>query len=137
MIFDADLMFSDAQAVTATAESETVLDCGQTLLTTGLNRKGELFAVAVAVGDYTGTGTITVELQDCDTNNGTFRTVATAAPVVANEFASIVVPMPLSHKRFLKLNYKVSGTVSGGKITAGISKSADLPQIIPTEDYTV
>jgi hypothetical protein len=136
MIFDADLMFSDAQAVTATAVSDTVIDCGQALLTTGLNRKGELFAVAVAVGDYTGTGTITVELQDCDTDSGTFRTVATSAPVTGDDFVSIVVPMPLSHKRYLKLNYKVDGTVSGGKITAGISKSADLPQIIPTEDYT-
>ncbi len=136
MIFDADLMFSEKQAVTATAASTSVIDCGQTLLTTGLNRKGELFAVAVAVGDYTGTGTITVQLQDCDTKTGTYRTVATSTPVTGADFSSIVVPMPLSHKRYLKLNYVVSGTVSGGSITAGISKSAELPQIIPTEDYT-
>lgn len=136
MIFDNDLMFSDAQAVSASAESESVIDCGQALLTTGLNRKGELFAVAVAVGDFAGAGTIKVELQHADTEDGTYTTVATSAPVTGDDFASIVVPMPLAHKQFLKLAYTVEGSVTGGKITAGISTSADLPQNIPTEDKT-
>lgn len=134
-IFDAELMFSDKQSVTATAASTTTIDCGQELLTTGVNGGMDLFVLAVATADYTGDGTITVALQDCDSATGTFSTIASAPAVTASEFSRVLIPMPLSHKQYLKLNYTVSGTATGGAITAGITRSVDLPQDYKAEDY--
>ena len=95
-----------------------------------------LYVIAIATTDFTGTGTIKVELQDCDTASGTFATVGASAAVVATKFAKTVIPMPLEHRRYLKLVYTVDGTVAAGKITAGITTSLDAQQIIHTEDTT-
>jgi hypothetical protein len=136
MLFDNDLMFSENQAVTATASGTNVLDCGQAILTPALNGAMNLYAIAIATTDFTGTGTIKVELQDCDTASGTFATVGASAAVVATKFAKAVIPMPLEHRRYLKLVYTVDGTVAAGKITAGITTSLDAQQIFHTEDTT-
>lgn len=134
MLFDNDLIFSEAQAVTATAAS-TVIDCGQAILTTGLNGGMNLFAVALATTDFTGSGTIDVQLQHSDASGGTFTTVASSGPIVATDIAAVKIPMPLAHKRYLRLNYVVSGTVATGKITAGITTSCDAQQDYKAEDY--
>lgn len=136
MLFDNDLMFSDGQAITATASGPNVIDCGQAILTTGLNGGLELFVLVIATTDFTGTGTIKVELQDCDTESGTFTTVASAPAVVATKFAKAVIPMPLEHRRYLKLTYTVDGTVAAGKVTAGITTSLEAHQLIHAEDYS-
>lgn len=135
-IFDADLMFSDNQAVTATASSETVIDCGQELLTTGLNGAMELFVAVIPTTDFTGTGTIQVSLQDCDTKTGTFTDLTALPSVTATAFKRSLIPMPLVHKQFLKLKYTVTGTVADGKISAGITRSVDMQQDYKAEDYT-
>jgi len=135
-IFDAELMFSDGQAVTTTASSETVIDCGQELLTTGLNGAMELFVAVIPTTDFTGSGSIQVSLQDCDTKDGTFTDLTALPDVAATEFKRSLIPMPLVHKQFLKLKYTVTGTVADGKISAGITRSVDMPQDYKAEDYS-
>lgn len=134
-IFDADLMFSDKQAVTATASSD-VIDCGQELLTTGLNGAMELFIAVIPTTDFTGTGSIQVSLQHCDTKDGSYSEVKALPDTAATEFKRSLIPMPLVHKQFLKLVYKVTGTVADGKISAGITRSVDMQQDYKAEDYT-
>lgn len=135
-IFDADLMFSDNQAVTATASSETVIDCGQELLTTGLNGAMELFVAVIPTTDFTGTGSIQVSLQHSDTKDGSYSVVKALPDTAATEFKRSLIPMPLVHKQFLKLVYTVTGTVADGKISAGITRSVDMQQDYKAEDYT-
>lgn len=136
MLFDNDLMFSDGQTFSATASGTKVIDCGQSILTTGINGVIDLYVLAIVTTDFTGTGTIKVELQDCDTENGTFTTVASAPAVVATKFAKAVIPMPLEHRRYLKLTYTVDGTVTAGKVTAGITTSLESHQLFHAEDYS-
>lgn len=135
-IFDAELMFSDNQAVTATASSETIIDCGQELLTTGLNGAMDLFVAVIPTTDFTGTGTIQVSLQESDTKTGSYTSLVTLPATTATSFGRSLIPMPLVHKQFLKLVYTVSGTVADGKISAGITRSVDLQQDYKAEDYT-
>lgn len=133
-IFDNELMFSEAQAVTATAASTTVIDCGQDILTTGLNGAMNLFVLVVPVADFGGEGSVQVALEHCDTKDGTFTPVATLPDTAAASFKRALIPMPLEHKRFLRLNFTVTGTVTGGKLTAGITRSVDLQQTYSAED---
>lgn len=132
-IFDAELMFSDAQAVTATANS-SVIDCGQDKLTTGLNGAMDLFVLIQPVVDFTGTGTVQISLMHCDEKAGTYSTLTALPATAATALKRELIPMPLEHKQFLKLVYTVDGTVADGKFTAGITRSIDLQQTYSRED---
>lgn len=138
MIIDNDLVLAEDLTVSASATGTKVIDCGQALLTTGLNNEQKLALVTVANDDFAGDGaTIAVNLQHCDTEDGTFVTCASSAPVAADVFTAkpIIVPMPYEHKRYLKVSYTVSGTLSSsGKVMSFISDSKDLQQAYAEED---
>ncbi len=134
-IFDADLMFSDKQAVTATANSTNIIDCGQALLTTGLNGAMDLYVAVIPTTDFTGTGSIQISLAHCDTKTGTYATLVALPDTAATSLDRVLIPMPMVHKQFLKLVYTVTGTVADGKFSAGITRSVDMQQDYKAEDY--
>lgn len=137
MITDASLYFATNQSVSATATATTTIDCGQALLTTGLNGGMDLCVAVVATEEYAGSATIAVELQDCATENGTFAACATSAPVLATKLSEqpLLLKFPLAHKQFLKVRFVVSGTPStAGKLTACITDSKDAQQLYAKED---
>lgn len=137
MITDASLYFANNQAVSATATGSTVIDCGQELLTTGINGGMDLFVAVVATEEYAGTATIAVELQDCATQGGTFATCAASAPVLATKLSEkpLLLPLPVEHKQYLKTRFVVNGTPStAGKLTAFITDSKDAQQAYARED---
>lgn len=122
MIIDAQQLYSDAQALTATAVSTNLIDHG-------IDRNigiGEPLAVVVivdvALDRTTGDETYTVTLQTDD--NAAFSSATTVAgPVSMTTYAAgtkfvIAVPPDTVTERFTRLNYTLGGTTPTGTVTA-------------------
>lgn len=128
MIFDRQTLFSDAQAVTATAASTNTIDLGP--IASGRKRRvgfGEKIPVVIqVVEDFDTLTSLTIAVQESDSASSGFADIATtgAIPVAslkAGYRASIDVIPRNQSKRFLRLNYTVTGTnASAGKVTAGV-----------------
>ncbi len=129
MIIDHFLEFtkSTGQALKANAASEYRFDFYQEAPTTGADydRPVAVFNVLSAV-----TGTLTISLQDCDTETGTYTDVATAPAVEAPAAGTqIVIPLPLHHKRYLQAYFSgaTAGTVRG-VVTSGVQDNEGFAQ---------
>lgn len=114
MIIDHLMMFTkDAgQVLSGVAASDFRLDFVQKAPTTGhdTDRLVAVFTVKKAV-----TGNLTISLQDCDTETGSYKDCAVAATYAAPaEGTQIVIPLPFHHKRFLQAYF--GGTVSAGTV---------------------
>lgn len=134
MIFDKQSLFSDAQAITATAASTNVIDLGA---------PGTPQHAAAAINQDVGAGrpvplriqiveafnnltSVTVNVQvDNDEAFGSATTVMTVAVPLASLVAGYVVPIEYvprgSNERYMRLQYVVAGTApTTGKVTAGL-----------------
>lgn len=123
MILDKDNLFSEDQAVTATAASTNVIDLG-------VDRdigNGEPIEVLVAVPvAFTGTGTLAVELQTDDVEGFASPTViqksgelAAADLAAGNQVFKVRVGRET--QRYVRLNYVVTGTAfTAGQLTSGL-----------------
>ncbi|MCA1831222.1 MAG: hypothetical protein LC750_00480 [Actinobacteria bacterium] len=135
---DADLLFSDAQAVTATAASTNYYDTGPLYSgNTGRNLGvAELYfsiTVDVAMTDSGSDSTITVSLETDD--NTSFSSVATVAtlvviPALTAAGTKFFVRVPLAgavpFERYLQLKYTTTnGNLTTGSFTAAIIKNID------------
>jgi hypothetical protein len=135
MILDNTLLFSDQQAITATAVSTNVIDWGAGSV---------IFGDAAVIPRNLGTGfklpllmqvteafatltSLTITLQT-DDNSG-FSSQATRWTSQAIPVASLVLGvtlaldclLPTTPERYMRLNYTVGGSnATAGKITAGI-----------------
>lgn len=132
MPYDALLMFSNAQAITATAVSTDVVDLGEPSINprspTGARfpshhggDAGWPKVVAKVGAAFAGLTGLTVNLQGSN-DNSTFTTIATVPLVVADLKAGYEfgIEPPRGHKfRYLRLQYAVTGTATTGNITAG------------------
>ncbi len=119
MILDEQALFSDAQAITETAVSTNVIKVN------GDIGKGEPVEVlAQVVEDFEGLTDITVAVQTCDTEAGEYEDLVTTGAIELEKLkAGYKFPLkflPIGIKKYLRLNYTVSGSASAGKITAGI-----------------
>lgn len=121
MHFDDLQMFSKKQAVASTAVSENIIDLGADRdIAVGTD-----LAVAVCpVGTVSGTGTVRVEIQTSDSASMSSPKViaATKELTVAelNDVQPIGIKFPYGAKRYLRLNYAVTSTVTGLAVTSGI-----------------
>jgi hypothetical protein len=113
MILDSLLKFSDAQALTATADSTNVIDLSN-------DRdigKGEPMALVVTVGvaaDFT-TGDETYQFQLETDDNAAFSsaTVIGDVTVAAANLAAgdkVVIPLGQTNERYLQAHYVLGGT---------------------------
>lgn len=134
MIFDRTLLFSNAQAITATAPSTDIVDLGATGTVYGAASalirdigKGECVPLLIQVVEAFNTLTsLTVTVQ-CD-DNAAFsspKDVLTVTLPLASLTAGRTMPMmaiPAGvNERYMRLNYTVTGTAPTlGKITAGV-----------------
>lgn len=135
MIFDKQNLFSDAQAVTATAASTNVIDLGKTGTVAGegaalprdigpgvpiplrvqvVEDFNNLTSLAVALQvstDEAFTSPVTVEAQ----------TIALASLKAGGVFGGLYHVPRGTNLRYARLNYTVTGTApTTGKVTAGI-----------------
>lgn len=133
MYVDAQLTFSDAQAVTATAASTNYVDTGP-LFSGNLGRNlgvgDRLYIVVscdVAMTDSSSDSTIAVTLQTDDNTSfssaTTLLTIGTFAALSAVGTA-LVAPLPIgAYERYIRLYYTAAnGDLTTGSYTASIVK---------------
>ncbi|MGL4668597.1 MAG: Bbp16 family capsid cement protein [Saezia sp.] len=129
MILSIEDLFSNKQAVTATAVSTNTIDLGKAG-SRDLGHGNKVPLLVQVVESFAGLTDLTVELQTA--NDEAF---ASAVTLASQKFATAklkagarllmtVVPNGAAG-RFLRLRYVVSGTATAGKITAGLSMGND------------
>lgn len=131
MIIDKECLFSDDQAITATARSTNVIDLGA--MSSGSNMGKEninmevLIQVTTAFDSSANDGTLTVTLctdSDETVSNGTvlLSTAAIAEATLVAGYQFSLGSVPVNTLEFLDLNYTVagSGNFTAGKITAAL-----------------
>jgi hypothetical protein len=121
-LFDLQLTFSDAQVLTATANSTNVVDA-----TSSRNLgSGEPMFLLAKVGTVSGTSpTLTANLVGADDVGFSTNkiTIATATPTLAAAQADALVRFGIpSHtaKRYFRIEYTVGGTTPSVTVTAGL-----------------
>lgn len=132
MIFDQTTLFSDAQAITATAYSTNIIDLGAMDPTqardVGKGKKIPLLVQVVETFDSAAddeTLTITLRLDSTETMTPD-KTIALGAFPIATLVEGFQIPFDVVPKgvnlRYAALHYAVSGSgnFTAGKITAGI-----------------
>lgn len=122
MILDQNLILSDAQAVTATAASTNVIDLG---VSRDIGPGYEIPLLIQVVEDFNNLTSLTVDVQTDDASNfGTATSLASQTIALASLKAgakSAIQCIPVGTKRYLRINYTVTGTApTTGKVTAGV-----------------
>lgn len=127
MILDAKLRFSDAQAITSTADSTNIIDQKIALRDAGTGRP--VAVVVVVTTAMTNTGTVAVALQSDSSETMTpdkTRTLFTipAGSAVGDSFVAHLMPGgEVEQLRYLGLKYTVSGTVDTGAVKAFLTQN--------------
>lgn len=129
MIIDASLVFSDAQAVTATAASDSYADT----LAAGNSYEGSWVVVRVDTAfTAAGAATLTIDLQTDDNTSFSSPTTLCSLPGGAIAVASLIagftrkIRIPLGAERYLRGNYTVAtGPMTAGKIDLFITNDID------------
>ncbi|MFJ1336763.1 Bbp16 family capsid cement protein [Pseudomonas caricapapayae] len=122
MLFDAKLLMSSAQAITASAASTDVIDRGDQK---DVGKAGDIPLLVQVVEAFNTLTSLTIELQ-ADDNSGfsSPRSLFTAVVPLADlklGYQLPVITLPQKTERYLRMNYTVTGTApTTGKITAGI-----------------
>lgn len=122
MILDAHNLFSDAQALTATAASTNLIDLGADN-NVGI---GEPMVVVlqldVAADDTTGDETYSVALQTDDNSSFSSATSVGSATITRGDAAGtryvISVPPSTSLERYVRVYYTLAGTTPTATVTA-------------------
>lgn len=132
MILDKLLMFSDKQAVTATAASTDVIDLGPidgTRRDIGVGYPLEFWALVNTTATASGAATVNVQLQTSP-DNSTWTSIyesgalALAALIAGKRIVSAKVPSGV--QKYLRVNYTVStGPLTAGAFTSGINLDVD------------
>lgn len=137
MYVDAQLTFSDAQAVTATAASTNYIDLGPLFsgnLTRNLGVGERMYIVVnvdVAMTDSGSDSTIAVTLEtDDNTSFSSATTLATLGTFAAVSAVGtqIIAALPVgAYERYIQLRYTAAnGNLSTGSFTASIVKDASM-----------
>ena len=131
MQFDRENLFSDDQAVTVTAVSTDIIDlAGVAGADMGPGEAVDLLAqVTVA---FVGGTSVALKLETDDdvafgsaTDLGSTPAIATAALVAGYRFPKQLPKEAI--ERYVRLTYTVVGTMSAGKILAGLTLDRDTP----------
>ncbi len=121
MIIDAQLLYSDAQALTATAASTNLIDHGQDRNIGQGEPLAVVVVVDVALDRTTADETYSVTIQTDD--NAAFSSATTVATHSLTTYAAgskfvIAIPPDTITERFTRLSYTLGGTTPTGTVTA-------------------
>ena len=142
-MLDLELVLFENKSVASTITSDTI-DFGQEKPNTG-SYTDPMYVVVNFPTAGTGAGdenSVVFNIQDCDTKEGDFATVASTGKIAGEDLkGNVVIPMPVRHRQFVKVTTTVAGTVTG-IATAYITNAPDLPMeyqkvgidILPTTD---
>jgi hypothetical protein len=126
MILDKQNLFSDDQAITATASSTDVIDLGDPSIGKGDIKEVEILVQVTADFDSAADdGTLVVALRTGATASPTTVLVQTAAIAEADLVAGYqfsLATVPVNTLQYIDLNFTVagSGDFTAGTITAGL-----------------
>lgn len=123
MIIDKELEFSDAQAVTASAISENVVDTGALPVTKDIGEGAQLFLVIQVDTAATAAGAATVDFSvesDSTADLATSASVHTSTGPIGKAVLvagyQVIIPLPPGdYEQYLGVRY----TVATGPLTAG------------------
>jgi hypothetical protein len=132
MILDKLLMFSEAQAVTASAASNDVIDLGPidgTRRDIGVGEPLELFVNVNTTATAAGAATVNIQLQTSP-DNSTWTTLTSTGDLALSALTSgkrvMSQKVPQGVLRYLRVNYVVgTGPLTAGAFTAGINLDVD------------
>lgn len=128
-MFDAKLFFADKKDIKAASTDCGVIDLGQESPDLGMLNCPKLGVTVIMTTPWAG-GTspkVTFEVQHADDNGsgaaGTFSTlVSTGAMAADTTFPEAMeIPLPIQHKRYLKVKVTTTGTPTAGSATIGIT----------------
>ena len=122
MLLDQNLVFSDAQALRATGASTNVVD----LTAAGDAAPGRLVVIAHADTAFAGATQVVVALQTA--TKADFSDAATLGSVTLSgtqladtEKNLFAMGIPVGMKRYVRIYYTVTGTVTAGNITCFVA----------------
>ncbi|WP_277964593.1 Bbp16 family capsid cement protein [Pseudomonas sp. RIT-To-2] len=122
MLFDAKLLMSNKQAITATAASSDVIDTGQTK---DIGKGGDIPLAIQVTEAFNNLTSLSIDIQtSVDSAFTAPITLATMVIGLAGLTAGAKAPiitLPQGLKRYIRMNYTVTGTApTTGRITAGV-----------------
>lgn len=120
MILDAFLLFSDAQALTATAVSTNVVDLTKDIDIGPGVAMTVMIELDVASDGTTGDETYTAALQTDDNEAFSSATTLNTITIPRSTAAGTVyeLPVPETNERYLRLNYTLGGTTPTVTVTS-------------------
>ena len=126
MITDAQLKFSDAQAVTVSAASTNIVDQGAAGNAIGGGAEPYIIAQIDEAFTQASALNVTFDLQTAtDAAFTTPITLASSGAIAKSDLAigarPLQVRIPPGAKRYLRMYYTASATASAGKVTAFIT----------------
>lgn len=143
MIMDQQSLFSDAQAVTVTANSSNVIDTipsGGPNTKTGIGDGQDITLFAEVLSAFAGGTSLDIKLVSADTADLATNPIThfdSGAIVLASLTAKarlVALDLPYGkYRRYVGLVYTVVGTMTAGTITAGLVE--DLQTLNGTTDY--
>ena len=133
MILDAQMQFADAQALTADAVSDNVIDLGEPRDIGVGERLYIMVSVQAAI-----TGTLQVNVETDDNEAFSSATVSAdmgsfALNAAAGDRIVYAIPPAVANERYLRLDFNGA---TGGSVDANVLKDADLYTFYP-KGYTV
>lgn len=139
MILDKLLMFSEAQAVTATAASTDVIDLGPidgTRRDIGVGYPLEFWTTVNTTATASGAATVNVQLQTSP-DNSTWTTIASSGDLELSALVAgkriVSQKVPSGVQKYLRVNYTVgTGPLTAGAFTSGINLDVDNNTPYPT-----
>lgn len=124
MFIDAQNLFSDSQALTATAASTNLIDLGVDRDIGVGEPLAVVLTVEVAADATTGNETYQVDVETDDNSSFSSASVIARRIPTAAELALgtvMVIPLPNTNERYLRLNYTLGGTTPSVTLTAHLA----------------
>ncbi|HEC2559664.1 TPA: hypothetical protein R2K53_005517 [Raoultella ornithinolytica] len=132
-------LFSDGQAVTASAAASFDLDLGPikgTRRDIGVGEPLYLFVNVATTAAAAGAATLNVQLQTSE-NGSSWTTIYDSGSVALAKLVAgsriVAAPVPMGVKKYLRLNYVVgTGPLTAGAFTAGLVVDLDANDPYPS-----
>lgn len=128
-MFDAKLLFANKKDIKGASTTCDTIDLGQESPDLGMLNCPKLGITVIMTTPWAG-GTspkVTFEVQHADDNGsgaaGTFSTLVSTGAVAADATfpEEMEIPLPIQHKRYLKVVVTTTGTPTAGAATIGIT----------------